>query len=62
MDCDQSANEVTQTVHNFPELDLILRLAHNTTLCSDTQRVCGMSWNIMFYLKNEAIDWDRVSH
>lgn len=42
MDCDQSPNEMTQTVHNFPKLDLILKLAYNVNLCSYTWRAFDM--------------------
>lgn len=42
MDSDQSPNEMTQTVHNFPKLDLILKLTYNVNLCSYTWRAFDM--------------------
>lgn len=53
MDCDQFPNEMPQTVHNFPKLDLILRLAYNVNLCSYTWRTFDMFLDyFMFYFKN----------
>lgn len=34
MDCDQSPNEMTQTVYNFPKTDVIRMLAHSAHLRS----------------------------
>lgn len=54
MDCDRCPNEVTQTVHNFPDRDLILKLAYNVHLCPSTWRAFDMFSKIMFYFKKQA--------
>lgn len=47
MECDQSPNEMTQTVYNFPKIDVILTLAHSVHLRSWACRAFDVFWVIM---------------
>lgn len=49
MECDQSPNEMTQTVYNFPKIDVILILACSVHLRSCACRAFDVLWLIRFH-------------